>query len=106
MKDFLKRFTSRPFLLTVAAAMGAIGAGITAVTSNDVPVDQKMNAVMAAFVAVGLVVGVYSNAEIKKDSAIAVANIEANSDAKISTVVSKIVKAEITKQVDKALAEK
>src|SRR5690349_19393573 len=83
MPDFLKRITSRPFMLAVAAAFGAVGATVSTFNTPGIPVDKKVETLWAAGVAISFVVGVYTHSETKKDGVIAAAQIEADSNAAI-----------------------
>lgn len=78
MPDFIKRFTSRAFLLTLGSTLAAVGAGVSAAANHDLPPDQKVQAIFAALGAVVLLVTNFTHAETKKDGIIAAANIAAD----------------------------
>ena len=74
----LQRLTDRTFVGTIGTALGAVGAAIAIWNTNGVPITDKVNLTGAAFVAIAGVVGAWSHGEKKKDSAVAVAVLQAS----------------------------
>lgn len=81
---WLTKITDRTFLTTISTAVGVVTATVALWQTPTVPVGDKINATMAAFIAVAGVVAFWNGAEKSKDAAVWSAALQPEQPAQLA----------------------
>lgn len=77
--DFIRRYTSRPFLAMVATSIGTTIGIVSVWRTESVPIEQKIEATKTGIMVIGGVVAAWNTTEHYKDSKIETEKLKAAS---------------------------